>query len=59
MYSLMQRNYRSQVIIMELCTSGSLFDVIDSPENAYGLCETEFKQVIYDVGKYVTQSSLI
>ena len=37
---------------MELCTGGSLYDVIDSPENAYGLCESEFKQVIYDVGKY-------
>ena len=38
---------------MELCTGGSLYDVIDSPENAYGLSESEFKQVIYDVGKYV------
>ena len=37
---------------MELCTNGSLFDVITAPENAYGLCETEFKQVIYDVGEY-------
>lgn len=35
---------------MELCTGGSLYEVIDSPDNAYGLCETEFKQVIYDVG---------
>ena len=38
---------------MELCTGGSLYDVIDSPENAYGLCEAEFKQVIYDVGMYM------
>ena len=38
---------------MELCTGGSLYDVIDSPENAYGLSEAEFKQVIYDVGKYI------
>ena len=36
---------------MELCTGGSLYEVIDSPENSYGLCETEFKQVIYDVGE--------
>jgi hypothetical protein len=36
---------------MELCTGGSLYEVIDSPENAFGLSESEFKQVIYDVGK--------
>ena len=38
---------------MELCTGSSLYEVIDSPDNAYGLSETEFKQVIYDVGTYV------
>ena len=38
---------------MELCTDSSLYEVIDSPDNAYGLSETEFKQVIYDVGTYV------
>ena len=43
----MQQN----VIIMELCTGGSLYEVIDSPENSYGLNELEFKQVIHDVGK--------
>ena len=37
---------------MELCTGGSLYEVIDSPENAYGVTETEFKQVIYDVGEF-------
>ena len=36
---------------MELCTGSSLYEVIDSPDNAYGLSEMEFKQVIYDVGK--------
>ena len=40
------------MIVMELCTGGSLYDVIDSPENAYGLSEAEFKQVIYDVGMF-------
>jgi len=39
---------------MELCTGGSLYEVIDSPENAYGLGESEFKQVIYDVGELLT-----
>ena len=49
--SFLQLKYRNQVIIMELCTGGSLYEVIDSPDNAYGLSETEFKQVIYDVGE--------
>lgn len=44
-----ERQHHNKVIIMELCTGGSLYEVIDSPENSYGLCETEFKQVIYDV----------
>ena len=46
-----QRTHQQQVIVMELCTGGSLYEVIDSPENAYGLGESEFKQVIYDVGE--------
>jgi TANK-binding kinase 1 len=43
--------YKYKVIIMELCTGGSLYEVIDSPENAYGLDEPQFKQFIYDVGQ--------
>lgn len=43
--------YKQKVIIMELCTGGSLYEVIDSPENAYGLDESQFKQLIYDVAK--------
>ena len=38
---------------MELCTGGSLYEVIDSPENAFGLDETQFKQLIYDVGQFM------
>ncbi len=47
-----QRTMKSNVIVMELCTGGSLYEVIDSPENAYGLNEQEFRQVIHDVGEY-------
>ena len=39
---------------MELCTGGSLYEVIDSPEHACGLDETQFKQLIYDVGQFLT-----
>jgi len=38
---------------MELCTGGNLYEVIDAPENAYGLGEQEFLRVIIDVGKCV------
>ena len=42
---------------MELCTGDSLYEVINSPENAYGLSEAEFKQLISDVGKTETNVS--
>ena len=35
---------------MELCTGGNLYEVIDAPENAYGLGEQEFLRVMIDVG---------
>ena len=44
-----EKRSKFNVIIMELCTGGSLYDVIDSPDNAYGLNENEFKQVMSDV----------
>lgn len=37
---------RGKVIVMELCTGGSLFNILDDPENAYGLPETEFLLVL-------------
>ncbi|XP_038054120.1 serine/threonine-protein kinase TBK1-like [Patiria miniata] len=38
-----------RVIIMELCEGGSLFNVLDRPENSFGLAETEFKILLRDV----------
>ncbi|KAG8238785.1 hypothetical protein J437_LFUL018695 [Ladona fulva] len=38
-----------QVIVMELCTGGSLFNMLDDPENAYGLPEDEFLLVLEHV----------
>lgn len=35
-----------QVIVMELCTGGSLFNLLDDPENAYGLPAQEFRLVL-------------
>ncbi|XP_037087416.1 inhibitor of nuclear factor kappa-B kinase subunit epsilon-like [Pollicipes pollicipes] len=37
---------RGKVIVMELCTGGSLFNMLDDPENAYGLDEKEFFLVL-------------
>ena len=47
---LCQAHVRSQVLIMDLCTGGSLFNMLDDPENAYGLDEMEFLSVLRDVG---------
>uniref|UniRef100_A0A1B6HB38 Protein kinase domain-containing protein n=1 Tax=Homalodisca liturata TaxID=320908 RepID=A0A1B6HB38_9HEMI len=35
-----------KVIVMELCTGGSLFNILDDPENTYGLPEEEFLLVL-------------
>ncbi|XP_059478368.1 serine/threonine-protein kinase TBK1 [Neocloeon triangulifer] len=37
---------RGKVIVMELCTGGSLFNILDDPENTYGLQEDEFLLVL-------------
>ena len=39
------------VLVMELCTGRSLYEVIESPENAFGLCEDEFKTMMIDISK--------
>lgn len=40
---------------MELCTGGSLFDILDAPENSNGIEENEFKQVLTDVGMLLSE----
>jgi len=32
---------------MELCTGGSLFNILDDPENTYGLGEEDFILVLH------------
>lgn len=41
-----QQESRGKVIVMELCTGGSLFNILDDPENTYGLEEREFLLVL-------------
>ena len=37
---------RGKVIVMELCTGGSLFNLLDDPENNFGLDEDEWLLVL-------------
>nr|NP_001071740.1 IkappaB kinase [Ciona intestinalis]BAE06507.1 IkappaB kinase [Ciona intestinalis] len=37
---------KHDVIIMELCPNGSLYSMLDDPENLYGLPESEFHRVL-------------
>lgn len=37
---------RGKVIVMELCTGGSLFNILDDPENTYGLPQDQFLLVL-------------
>jgi TANK-binding kinase 1 len=44
----------SKVLVMDLCTGGSLFNILDDPENAYGIEESEFVSVLHDVGLFIS-----
>ncbi|XP_003743253.2 serine/threonine-protein kinase TBK1 [Galendromus occidentalis] len=39
----------SKILVMELCTGGSLFSILDDPMNSYGLEEDEFLLVLKDL----------
>lgn len=51
-----------KVIIMELCTGGSLLSLLDEPGNSFGFEEKEFFTVLYDVAsglKYLRESGIV
>ncbi|KAF5301658.1 hypothetical protein FQA39_LY10705 [Lamprigera yunnana] len=53
---------RGKVIVMELCTGGSLFNILDDPENTYGLEEKEFLLVLEHLTagmKHLRDNSLV
>lgn len=57
-----QHEGHGKVIIMELCTGGSLFNILDDPENTYGLEESAFLQVLDDTSsgmKHLRDNNLI
>ncbi|KAK4024577.1 hypothetical protein OUZ56_010000 [Daphnia magna] len=41
-----EQDGKGKVIVMELCTGGSLFNILDDPENSDGLNEDEFLAVL-------------
>lgn len=53
---------RGKVIVMELCTGGSLFNILDDPENTYGLPEDEFLLVLVHLSagmKHLRDNNLV
>lgn len=57
-----EQENRGKVIVMELCTGGSLFNILDDPENTYGLEESEFLLVLghlYAGMKHLRDNNLI
>ena len=45
-----EQDGKGKVIVMELCTGGSLFNILDDPENSNGLPEDEFLLVLEHLG---------
>jgi TANK-binding kinase 1 len=57
-----EQENRGKVIVMELCTGGSLFNILDDPENTYGLSESEFLKVLQDLSagmKHLRDNNLV
>lgn len=44
---------KQKVLVMEYCPGGSLLSLLEEPENAFGLPETEFLTVLQCVGGWV------
>ncbi len=45
---------KQKVLVMEYCSGGSLLSLLEEPENAFGLPETEFLTVLQCVGGCVS-----
>lgn len=41
----------NKVLVMEFCTEGSLYAILDQPKNYFGLEEKEFLDVLCDLSK--------
>lgn len=47
-----QTNPKQKVLVMEYCSGGSLLNLLEEPENAFGLPEAEFLIVLQCVGEH-------
>jgi len=47
------------VLIMELCSEGSVYDLLCRPENFYGFSETQFVEFFADFSKFCKHSPLV
>ena len=50
---------KTKVIVMELCTGGSLYGLLDLVQHYYGLQEDEFLTVLFDVGECRARKSCV
>lgn len=50
--AIFQVTSRTKVIVMEFCTHGTLYNLLDQPENSFGLSEEEFLLVLSQVSKW-------
>ena len=48
---MLQTVSKERVIIMELCAGGSLFSILEQPENTFGFVEEEFIVFFNDISK--------
>ncbi|XP_042371538.1 inhibitor of nuclear factor kappa-B kinase subunit epsilon-like, partial [Plectropomus leopardus] len=46
LYAVEELPSKQKVLVMEYCSGGSLLSVLEEPENAFGLPETEFLTVL-------------
>lgn len=47
---IFQQGSSNQVIVMELCTGGSVYTMLEEPKNAFGVEEEEFLLILEHVG---------
>jgi len=45
-----QTRTKEKVLVMELCTEGSVHDLLTKPEYAHGLPEAEYVAFLFDLG---------
>ena len=54
---MFQSQSKEKVIIMELCQGGSLYSLLEEPENSYGVSEDEFLTILKDIGTSTIQQN--